>query len=243
MKERVQQIAVTDEAEGLSTGSQAGRIDLNLLDLSKATEPEALSCSERIDIKELSKVGPISSAGIDSSAGCKRATHPSDKHEFRTWDSRDGSEKTLKLTDLFDKRDIYSALMKDKIVQGALSSENLRPQNFEELQKLLSRNDGQGISVYQNRPNRDPLDIHLNKNILSNFAFHHIEGDKIAVRLLPDYGSEAARNQKTQLAIVLPIPRQLREAFSKADKGNAGFLMKDSKQKGKSASSFREFHR
>lgn len=241
MENPLHQTGRDNKTETFSGAGDVNRVDLNLLAVSKAeVEPDKLTCSERTDTKELSKVGPYVSTEIDTNSNCKESTHPTDSHEFKTVDTNVGNRR-LQLTDLFKKEDVYAALMNDKIIQSALSSVNAHPKNFEELQKLLSGNEGQGISLLQNRPNKEPLDVNLNKNVLSNFAFHHLEGNKIAIRLLPDYGSEAARNQMTQLGIALPIPSRMKDAFVGADKGKNGFLMKDSKQRGKASSNHRDY--
>lgn len=228
-----------------STDSQNDRHsnnnNLNLLALNSVDEVKSKHlCVESTNTQVLSRVGPYVSKEIDVNTKCAGGTHPSDSHEFRTIDSTAGG-KSLNLTDLFKKEDIYDALMNDKIVQSALSSVHAHPKNFEELQKTLNIDDGLGIGVYQERPGKDPVDIYLNNHILSNFAFHHMDGNKVAVRLLPDFGSEAARNKMTQLGIDLPIPAGMEDAFANASGGNGGFLMKDSRTKGTKTSNHRNY--
>lgn len=238
MEKQLQQART--EKTAISTNDEKSENDqLNLVSLS-ADEGDKTkrACKEDIHSKELSKVGPLVSIEIDTKSNCEGAAHSTDSHEFKTM-AADG--KRLRLTDIFNKDDIYEALMQDKVVQSALSSINAHPKNFYELQRELSRDDGLGVSVFQGRPGKDPLDIFLNNNMLSNFAFHHLEGNKVAVRLLADYGSEAARNQMTQLGIALPIPAGLKNALANASSGAGGFLMKDSRANGKETSSHRNY--
>jgi hypothetical protein len=83
--------------------------------------------------------------------------------------------------------------------------------------------------------------LDLNNHVFSNFAFHHMEGNKVAVRLLPDYGCEASRNAMWQLGILLTPSEQLKASFKAADHGKNGFLMKDSARKGKETVSERQY--
>ena len=61
------------------------------------------------------------------------------------------------------------------------------------------------------------------------FAFHHLEGDQVAVRIAFDYASEVCRGQKFVVGILLPVPSRLRAALERADRREEGFLMKDAK--------------
>ncbi len=216
-----------------STGGQAEHFDLNLFALSRAgSGRDGNSCKETKSTSEIARVGPFVSTKIDTNSRCDGAAHASDSHEFKTNDLRHGAEP-LSLNDLFKKEDIYKALMSDKLVKHALASVNAEPGNFAELEKLLSGGDGFGIAVYQDRPGKDPLDFNLNNHMFSNFSFHHLEGNRVAIRLLLDYGSEASRNQMTQLGIALPVPEGLKKSLLNASKGVDGFLMKDAEKRGR----------
>ena len=213
--------------------------ELNLLALSDADRGMKVKCSEEVHTKELAKVGPYLTKQVDINTYCQGNAHPGDSHEFRTIDTRGGRQMDLR--ELFKKDDIYSALMNDKIVQYALSSTHAKPKNFDELEAVLGASNGLGIGVFKERPGKPPLDIYLNKNMFRNFSFHHLEENKIAVRLLPDYGSEISRNVMTQLGIALPVPAALKNAFRDAEQAKKGFLMKDSAAKGKETFSEREY--
>ena len=59
------------------------------------------------------------------------------------------------------------------------------------------------------------------------FAFHHLEGNQVAVRLVFPYGTEVCRGTKTVVSLLLPIPEKLRAPLERAAKRTEGFLMKD----------------
>ena len=60
-------------------------------------------------------------------------------------------------------------------------------------------------------------------------AFHHLEGNKVAVRIAFGYASEACRGNKFVVGVLLPIPAALKPALERAARREEGFLMKDSK--------------
>lgn len=65
--------------------------------------------------------------------------------------------------------------------------------------------------------------------VKSLVAFHHLEANKVAVRISFLYDYEACRGNKFVVGVLLPIPPALRPAFERAAKREEGFLMKDAK--------------
>jgi hypothetical protein len=63
-------------------------------------------------------------------------------------------------------------------------------------------------------------------NLLENFAFHHVENGRVAVRFLLPHGAEIYRFRNTQIGILLPIPDRLKAAFAQASGPKNGTLMK-----------------
>ena len=61
--------------------------------------------------------------------------------------------------------------------------------------------------------------------ILENFAFHHIEGNQVEVRIGVSYGCEVMRGNFEQIALYLPIPKALKRLLKRAEK--KGTLMRD----------------
>ena len=130
------------------------------------------------------------------------------------------SGKIVKLTDYFTEQDILRALLADPVVKKAIASlDSLpSPRTLAELPELFAKNGYElGDSRYELRP-----------DFLTRFAFHHLEGNKVAVRigLPPHYGFNKAQHQ--QLGLLLEIPPALRTSLTLASTRQEGFMMKDS---------------
>jgi hypothetical protein len=65
--------------------------------------------------------------------------------------------------------------------------------------------------------------------VKSSVAFHHLEGNKVAVRIAFGYDNQSCRGNKFVVGILLPIPASLKPALDSAAKREEGFLMKDAK--------------
>jgi hypothetical protein len=131
------------------------------------------------------------------------------------------SGKAVKLTDYFPEEEVLKALLADPIVKKALASKHptTKP-TLSQLPDLFSENDYElGDSTFELRP-----------DFLTRFVFHHMEGDRVAVRigLPPHYGANHA--QHCQLGLLLPIPAPLRRAIQLANERKEGFLMKDERR-------------
>jgi hypothetical protein len=66
---------------------------------------------------------------------------------------------------------------------------------------------------------------YLDADMLQNFAFHHVKGDQVAVRIGLSHGCEVARGALTQIGLYLPIPKALAEPLAAAANGRRGYLM------------------
>jgi hypothetical protein len=139
---------------------------------------------------------------------------------FDTHDiSEEKNNKAIALTDLFPEEIILQALVEDRVIKAAIKeSENpTPPQKLSDLPKLFEKD-------FYGLPN---VDFELRPDFLTRFAFHHVEGDKVAVRLgLPPH-SGANQSQHMQIGLLLPIPDALREPLKLASTRKRGFLMKD----------------
>ncbi|HEX2090998.1 MAG TPA: hypothetical protein VHG28_01300 [Longimicrobiaceae bacterium] len=183
-------------------------------ELSKGA-PDARECSEysaRVGV--LSVIGTILSYDLSMGWYCEGAAHPSGFREFRAVDvSRPGVEPTL--TDWFPAEEVRRALLADDIVGRALGDAGVRtpPARLDELVKLLA-----GTST--------GCEYSFSEDLLSRFAFHHLENGRVAVRLGLSHGCEVLRGRLTQIGILLPIPESLRGALASAATGRGeGFLM------------------
>jgi hypothetical protein len=159
----------------------------------------------------LSAVGPIVSYRQDQDEYCVPAAHPWGGATYHTLDARRPGHE-VSLLDYFQDRDVLKALLADKIVTRALTG--APPRSVRELEKRLElANTGCEYGFWG--------------GMVTHFAFHHLEGNQVAVRIGLSHGCEAARGTLTQLGILLPIPSALRAPLQAAAARKGGFLMKD----------------
>jgi hypothetical protein len=123
--------------------------------------------------------------------------------------------KVAKLTDYFQEKEVLEALGHSAIFKQTLGEE--RPQSLEKAFELLEEQHLEINGVPYSFP----------RDFLTRFAFHHLQGDRVAVRLgLPGAGG-AARFMHTEIEILLPVPAALQESLTKAAAGKEGFLLED----------------
>jgi hypothetical protein len=180
----------------------------------------------------LSVVGPIVSISDNSGCDCGGA-HPSAATIYRALDLSKSGEvdlgyegyqkhgKMAQLTDYFPEADILKALLADSLIQKALkSSGKRRPATLPALMKAIYL---QPVPVGE-------CAYELSDDLLTRFAFHHLENGQVAVRLGLTHAYETCRGSSTEIGILLPIPAALKRQLAQAQSGTAGFLLKD-KQK------------
>jgi hypothetical protein len=122
--------------------------------------------------------------------------------------------KVAKLTDYFPEQEVLKALLDQAIIQEALSGES--PPSLAQLFNLLKE---QHIMI-NDIPYLFPQDF------LTRFAFHHLEGEKVAVGLSLSAGG-AFRSLPPELVLLLPIPPALKNSLALAASGQEGFLRRD----------------
>jgi hypothetical protein len=132
------------------------------------------------------------------------------------------SGKAVKLTDLAAASDILSALLNDPIIRKTLENigQPASARTLHELQQFLA---DQSLEVGE-------CLFRFPEDVFTRFAFHHVEGDYIAVRLGLPPNVSACRTQHAQLGLLLPIPPALKRALTLAAWRRAGFLMQDQRK-------------
>ncbi len=150
--------------------------------------------------KILSIVGQYISYKDTSGGFTEGAAHPWCVTRFSTINMISGKE--VKLTEIFDEMEICKALLKDEVIKKALHGKS--PRNLEE---LLEQADGGD-------------EFCIDKNSLGSFVFHHVKGNKVAVRMGLVHGCEARRGNFTQIGFYLEIPKNLKEPFDSAQERN-----------------------
>ncbi|MBN9681198.1 hypothetical protein JYJ93_02080 [Corallococcus sp. NCSPR001] len=165
----------------------------------------------------LSVVGPYVSSE-DSNAGYTGGAHPYASRIYATQDVTKGKDG-FNLLEVFPEKDVLKALKADGYVRKFIGD----PKAFESaktvealLQTLEADEDCVGFEY--------GLD-----NVKRSVAFHHVEGDKVAVRISFGYAAEMCRGNMYVVGLLLPIPASLKPALERANTRQEGFLMKDAK--------------
>jgi hypothetical protein len=178
---------------------------------------EAKQCSEAGESHSvLSIVGTRVSFGSHFWGDCGGA-HP---QEVTTWTAVDAARgrQPVSLASLFPADAILRALLADRLVKKALEGQHV-PESLDALLKVLSWKTGGGEP--------EGCAYRFGEELLEHFAFHHLEGDQVAVRIGLSHGCEVMRGNLTQIGILLPIPAGLAADLASAASREHGFLMKD----------------
>jgi len=126
--------------------------------------------------------------------------HPSVALSFHT--VRLGEKAAVCLTELFPEAQVVGALVADRVIVKARSSQ----EPVTTLEALAGQLDG-------------GCEMDLSAAVFNeSFIFHHIDKDKVAIRIGVPHGCEVARGNFTQLGLLLPIPPVLKEALAEAEK-------------------------
>lgn len=177
-------------------------------------EPGACTLSK--SAKVLSVVGPYLSMRHDTYSYCKGAAHPALLAEFKAMDLRQ-PEKEITLTDIFPDDEVLKALLNDPIVKRTLGEDSTeaQPKTTAQLLQMLSD------KSLEHRK----CEYAFDNGLLKRFAFHHVSGNRVAVRLSLSHGYEVCRGMLTELGIYLPVPQALKPHVEAARQRQAGFLM------------------
>ena len=149
--------------------------------------------------------------------------HPSGSIDFVSVDVTNPGRR-LFLTDLFPDAAILEALLADKIVSDTLKRNHVAgtPKSTAQLVKLLNGKSFGGDDNGQ---------FAFTPDFLARFAFHHVQGDRVAVRLNVSWNYEVYRFTSTQIGVLLPMPARLRGALARAAASQEGFLMPEAERR------------
>ena len=206
-------------------------------DVAKTNQTDGRSsnnCDYQRDFRVLSIVGTLISFQDEEYSDCG-GLHPTTYRRFTTIDLAKpgaisygrGEEamdadltrvgKVVKLTDYFNEGDVLRALLKDRVIQQALIEAGVSAplRTLAELPELFSKND----YILSGS------ELELRPDFLTRFAFHHVEGEKVAIRInLP---SLASAYRAKQIGLLLPIPPSLQQPLTLAATQREGFLMRE----------------
>ena len=186
-----------------------------------ATEiPKSGATFEKAEVP-LSVVGPYVSFEETDYANAGGA-HPSVERRFVTWRVTASGAQPVSLLDLFPEPAVLKALLADEVVQAGLKAAGApEPKSLADLVQAL-----QGQELHAPK---EECTYEFTPDLASRFAFHHVEGKQVAVRLSLPPLAGACRTQLTQLGLLLPIPPALAAPLQQAAARKAGFLMKTQK--------------
>ena len=205
--------------------------------------PDSRNCSNSHYFRVLSVVGSIVSFEHEngltcgtSSAQWKYASMDLKKMgdfaytSFERAESRNAMEipstKMVALTELFSGTELLTAFLANQSISHEISTalgENAlqsSPRTLSEFSDFFCKFDYSKFGG----------DFYLEPDFLTRFAFHHIEGEKIAIWISLTPTSHAAQAEQEHLEIFLPIPDQMRQHLSSAELRRKSFLMKDARQ-------------
>ena len=187
-------------ANGMGAATRSGRTVVLFADEEETQEdqPEPKGSWHRI----LSAVGSIVS--IENSYYYEGGAHPSYGTIWKTVDLEAGESGNLAA--IFPEDEILAALRADRIVREAYRGGEEPGSLFE----LIDNLDG-------------GCDMRFSRDMLADYAFHHVREDRVAVRIGLTHGCEVMRGSFTQLGVYLDIPPVLSEALDRANVN--GWLM------------------
>ena len=177
----------------------------------------------------LSVVGPLISYLDEATMSCRGAAHAMHSVSFRTLNlsepDPDGISssglKQMRLDNLFTEADLLRGFLAEPIIKKTIEGAGMPPprtlRNLDEQflsSGILDVNSGVGFVALE------PM---------SNFAFHHLDQNSVAIRICITPTSGPERGSFSQLGILLPTPQGLKQSLRQADSRQAGFLMKDYK--------------
>lgn len=177
---------------------------------------EDTDCEYERSIRLLSIVDTVASFKDVTFYFCEGMPHSSVETQFIARDlARSG--QVVKLTDFFAESDILKALLADPLIKKALkqSDSQKSPTTLTEFYDILEWSD---IEIKD-------CGFRLSNDFLSQFAFHHLKRNQVAVRLNLVSIAPACRAFEAQLGFYLPIPTTLKTAFKQARQNQMGFLM------------------
>ena len=182
-------------------------------------------------LEPLSVVGPLVAYRSDFGEDWPGTAHPSRMRDLSVMDvTRPGA--AVSLLDYFPEKHLVDALKADPWIREFADPEGgfAEASSLDALFAALDRSAGGDAEAGDGCT----WDANLHVNLVRSFAFHHLEKDRVAVRLfVPPYTMFCARlGTLHQVGLLLPVPESLRHDLQQAAAGKAGFLAKDLEAQG-----------
>lgn len=203
LKSREKEFLSTFEEEPDTTGEQEARDTSNW----EAFEQYSV----------LSVVGPWVSYE-QSFSGYTGGAHPYAHTSYALQDVTK-APGTFSLFDVFPEKEVLQALKADPFVRKHISDQ----ESFDAAKTVEDM-------LGSLEPGDDCVGFHHGlDSVKRSVVFHHVEGNKVAVRISFPYDIELCRGNKFVVGILLKIPASLKPALERAAQRTEGFLMKDAK--------------
>lgn len=169
----------------------------------------------------LSVVGAIISLEEATYCDCGGA-HPISWTRYVSYDlsrSTVARPHAIPATEVVAEADLLRALAADRLIRQAMDSAHVR--TFPSLRALTQALEAQPIA------SGDDCIYSVGEEFPTAFAFHHLEGGRVAMRFSLGHYVEVCRGMMIQVGVLVPVPAQRAAAFAAADRRQAGVLTKD----------------
>jgi hypothetical protein len=170
----------------------------------------------------LSVVGSIISLEEATYCDCGGA-HPISWTRFVSYDVARGTvarPHPVPATEVVPEAGLLRALMADRLIRQAMDSAQVR--TFASVRALTD-----ALKMQEIQPVQEECTFHVGEEFPTEFAFHHLEGGRVAIRFSLSHYVELCRGMMTQVGVLAtPLPRWS-AAFTAASARRAGYLMKD----------------
>jgi hypothetical protein len=170
----------------------------------------------------LSVVGSIISLEEATYCDCGGA-HPISWTRFVSYDLERGTVSrphAVAVTDVVPEAALLRALMADRLIRQAMDSAHVR--TFASLRALT-----EALKAREIQPSQDDCTYAVGEELPTEFALHHVENGRVAVRFGLGHYVEVCRGRMIQVGVLVPVlPRwdaQVRAAAART----AGYLMGD----------------
>ena len=202
---------------GVPSSFSAAKYERRTNSLLKDEKEDPVDSYVECAVRPLSIVGSI--ASYERSYYWEGGAHPSGSIDYVSIDAARPT-KRVTLTELFPDAAVLHALLNDRLVRNTLARNDVtgKPRTTKQLVNLLKGRSFGGD---------DNSQFGFEEDMLARFAFHHVDGDQVAVRLNVSWSTEIFRFTTTQIGFLLPIPARLRLPLQRAANRREGFLMID----------------
>ena len=170
----------------------------------------------------LSVVGSILSLEEATYCDCGGA-HPISWTRFVSYDVARGTvarPHPVAATEVVPEGALLRALTADRLIRQAMDAAQVR--SFPTLRALAEALKTQAIE-----PAGQDCTFAVGEEFPTEFAFHHVENGRVAVRFSLGHYVEVCRGMMIQVGVLVPPLPRWNEAFRTADASRAGYLMKN----------------